>query len=286
MQETFYGVQVDFRNLPKSAIFKTMGYSPSFLLKIGRFWTRANTPEIFTNNPANSQKSICLNIGGFLRSLGRFPELTKIRHVQSHGLQPSLFTQNPQISDPCEFTRNLHQQSRKQLEIHLQACRRRFTEFGTIPGTYQNPPPSKPWAIAQAFCSKLGDFRPLRIHPKSSVTIPQTVRNPFSSMWAKLYREVWTISGTFENPPSSKPWAIAQAFCSKQADFRPVRIHPKYSVTILQKGQKSIPKHVGNVLQGVLDDFRNLPKSAIKPWAIAQAFSSKLGDFGFRTHSN
>ena len=31
-------------------------------------------------------------------------------------------------------------------------------EFRMIPGTYQNPPFSKPWAIAQAFCSKSPDF--------------------------------------------------------------------------------------------------------------------------------
>ena len=53
-QEAFPGVWNDFRYLPKSAIFKTMGYSPGFLLKIGRFRTLAVSPEILANNPESS----------------------------------------------------------------------------------------------------------------------------------------------------------------------------------------------------------------------------------------
>ena len=42
----------------------------------------------------------------------------------------------------------IHKQSRKELEIHLEACRRRFREFGAIlSGSYQSPPCSKPWVI-------------------------------------------------------------------------------------------------------------------------------------------
>ena len=60
----------------------------------------------------------------------------------------NIHTNNPE--------KHLHEQSRtistrRQLEIHLQACKRRFREFGAISGTYQNPPCSKPWALAQAF---------------------------------------------------------------------------------------------------------------------------------------
>ena len=73
-------------------------------------------------------------------------------------------------------------QSWKQLVIHLQACRRRPREFGAISGTYQNPPCSKLWAIAQAFCSKSASFGPLRIQPKCTQTILQVVSNPFASM--------------------------------------------------------------------------------------------------------
>ena len=48
MQEAFQGVWSDFRHLAKSAMFKTMGYSPGSLLKIGQLRTLGNSPEIHT----------------------------------------------------------------------------------------------------------------------------------------------------------------------------------------------------------------------------------------------
>ena len=92
------------------------------------------------------------------------------------------FAQNRPIADPYKFTRNPHKQSCKKLVIHSQACGKHFGEFGAISGTYQNPPSSKPWAIAQAFCSKSANFGPLQNHPKSTQTILQAVSNPFASM--------------------------------------------------------------------------------------------------------
>ena len=91
------------------------------------------------------------------------------------------FAQNRPISDSYKITRNLPKQSCKQLVIHLQACRKHFVEFGAISGTYQNPPCSKPWAIVQAFSSKSVNFGLLRIHPNSTRTRPQAVKNPFES---------------------------------------------------------------------------------------------------------
>ena len=67
-------------------MFKTMGYSPRFLLKFGQFWTLGNSPEFFTNNPESTYKSICEYVGGFSASLERFRTHTQIRHVQNHGL--------------------------------------------------------------------------------------------------------------------------------------------------------------------------------------------------------
>ena len=43
--KVFQGVWNDYRHLPISAIFKTMGYSPGFLVKIGRFRTQF-TPNL------------------------------------------------------------------------------------------------------------------------------------------------------------------------------------------------------------------------------------------------
>ena len=52
--EAFQRVWSDFQDLPKSAFFKTMGYSPGFLLKIGQTSTLSNSPEIDTNSRARS----------------------------------------------------------------------------------------------------------------------------------------------------------------------------------------------------------------------------------------
>ena len=165
--EAFQRVWSDFQNLPKSSMFKSVGYSPGFLLKNGQFPTIASSPQIDTNSPARSQKSIQKALGGFSESLQRFPELTKIRHIEKHGLQPRVFAQKRPISDPQELTPNRHKQSRKKLEIHLEGFRRRFREFGAISRTYQNPPCSKESAIDHGICSKTANFRPSRIHPKS-----------------------------------------------------------------------------------------------------------------------
>ena len=67
-------------------MFKTMGYSPGFLLKNGEFVTLVKSPQIDTESPARSWKSICKRFGGVSGSLERFQELAKIRHVQNHGL--------------------------------------------------------------------------------------------------------------------------------------------------------------------------------------------------------
>ena len=84
--EAFQGVWSDFQYLRKSTMFKTMGYSPGFLLKIGEFVTLAKSPQIDTESPARSSKSICKRFGGVSGSLERFPVLAKIHHVQNHGL--------------------------------------------------------------------------------------------------------------------------------------------------------------------------------------------------------
>ena len=57
-----------------------------------------------------------------------------------------------------------------------------FRKFGAISSIHPNPPCSKPWAIAQAFCSKSADFGPLRNHLKSLLTNLKALRNPFASM--------------------------------------------------------------------------------------------------------
>ena len=67
-------------------MFKSMGYSPGFLLKIGQFSTLANLHQIDITSPVRSQKLFWKGFGGVPESLERFPGLAKIRHVQKHGL--------------------------------------------------------------------------------------------------------------------------------------------------------------------------------------------------------
>ena len=159
------------------------------------------------------------------------------------------FAENRPISDTCEFSRNLHKQSQKQLEIHLQACRRHFREFGAISGTYQNPPCSgksmgyRPFAEnrpgpllfpkavenLQAFSRpgslerflaltkipllrilKIGQFRTLanrNAHKQSQKQLEIHLQ-----AFSRRFREFGAISGTYQNPPCSKAWAMAQAF--------------------------------------------------------------------------
>ena len=139
---------------------------------------------------------------------------------------PRLFAQKRSISDPCEFTGNRHKQSPQWLSIHLQGCRSRFKEFGAICRTYQKPTCSKPWAIAQAFCSKTVDFGSLRIHRKSTQTVPPGVRNPFASM-QESFQGVWS---DFENLPKSdlfKTMSYSPGFFLKNGRFRTLANSPE-----------------------------------------------------------
>ena len=222
--EAFQRVWSDFQNLPKLAMFKTMGYSPGLLLEIGQF------------------------------------------------------------STSYEFTLNRHKQSRKQSQIILERFWRRFREFGAISRTCQNRPCSKPWAIAQAFCSKSANFRPLRIHPKSTQKSRKQSQIILERFWRR-FREFGAISRTCQNRPCSKPWAIAQAFCSKSANFRPLRIHPKSTQTVAQ----AVTNHFRTVLeafQRVWSDFQNLPKSAMfKTMGYSPGLLLEIGQFSTPTNS-
>ena len=173
---------------------------------------------------------------------------------------------------------------RKQSQISLERFCRHSREFGAISRTWQNRACSKSWAVAQAFCSKSANFRPLRIHPKSTQTVAQAVTNHFRTV-LQAFQRVWSDSLDWPKSAMFKPWAIAQAFCSKSANFRHFRIHPKLTQTSAQ----ALTNHFRTVLQAfqrVWSDFRDLPKSAMfKPWAIAQGFCSKSANFRpFRIH--
>ena len=255
-------------------MFKTMGYSPGFLLKNRQFSTLANSPEIDPKSRARSQKSFYKGLGGVSESLERFPELAKIRHVQNHGLQPRLFAQKPPIFDTCEFTRNRPKKTRKELEILLQGFLRRFREFGAISRTCQNRPCSKPWAIAQAFCSKTANFRHLRIHPKSTQKVAQGVRNPFTRV-QEAFQRVWS---DFQNLPKSamfKTMGYSPGFLLKNRQFSTLANSPEIDPKSRARSQKSFYKGLGGVSESLerfpeLAKIRHVQNHGLQPRLFAQ----------------
>ena len=188
------------------------------------------------------------------------------------------------IFDPYELTLNRHKQSRKQSQIISERFWRRFREFGAISRTCQNRPCSKPWAIAQAFCSKWPICDPYEFtlnRHKQSRKQSQIISERF---WRR-FREFGAISRTCQNRPCSKPWAIAQGFCSNSADFRPLRIHPKATQTVAQ----AVTNYFRTVLetfQRVWSDFQDLPKSAMfKTMGYSPGLLLEIGRFSTLTNS-
>ena len=136
----------------------------------------------------------------------------------------------------------------------------------------KNRPCSKPWAIAQGFCSKSAKLPLLRIQPKSTQRVAKAVKNPIRGLWNR-FREFGAISRTCQNRPCSKPWA----FCSKSAKFRLFRIHP-ISTQRVTKAVKNPFTRALEPFQRVWSDFQDLPKSAMfKTMGYSPRFLLKIG---------
>ena len=140
--------------------------------------------------------------------------------------------------------------------------------------------------MGQAFCSKSANFRPLRIDLKSTQTVVQAVINHFRTV-LQAFQRVWSdFRELKKNRPCSKPWAIAQAFFSKSANFRPLRIHPKSTQTVAQ----AVANHFRTVLQAfqrVWSDFQDLQKSAIfKTMGYSLSFLLENGQFSTLLNSD
>ena len=214
----------------------------------------------------------------FLGSLGRFPALAKISHFQNHGLQPRLFGQNRPISAQFKCSRKLHEQSRTQLEIHLQEYLRRFQG---IWADFQDLPKSdlfKTMGYSPGFLVEIGRFRLIENSPEHFTKKSLRTQKSICKHVGDVFMEFGPISSTCQNQPFSKPWAIAQAFSSKSADF---------VMKILPKTSRTIPYVVRNPFARLFPTFLGMSRfptcqnqTCSKPWAIAQAFSSKSADFG------
>ena len=167
----------------------------------------------------------------FLRSLGRFPALAKISNFQNHGLQPRLFGQNRPISSHCKFSRTLLEKVFTHLEIHLQACWRRFygvwADFQHLPKS----PMFKTMGYSPGFFVKIGRFRLIQNYPEIFTNNPACSQKTICKHLGDVFREFGPISSTCQNQPFSKPWAF-WAFWSKSADFGSFQILSKTSRTI------------------------------------------------------
>ena len=141
----------------------------------------------------------------------------------------------------------------------------------------------KTGAISQTFCSKTANFRPLRIHQKSTQTVAQEVRNLFG-VWRR-FRELGGISRTFQIRPCSKAWAIAQEFCSNTTNFRPLRIHPKSAQTVAEAAT-NLFRTVLEAFSRAWSDVQNLPKSAMfKTMGYSGGFLLKIRQFSTLANS-
>ena len=169
----------------------------------------------------------------FLGSLGGFPALTKIRPLQNHGLQPRLFVQNRPISSHCNFSRKLHEQVFTHLRSHLQAC---WRPFKGVLADFQHLPKSpmfKTMSYCPGFFVKIGRFRLIANSPENFTNKSLRTQTSICKHICHVFREFGPISSTCQNRPCSIPWAIAQAFWSKSADFVSLQILPKTSRTSL-----------------------------------------------------
>ena len=139
--------------------------------------------------------------------------------------------------------------------------------------TCQNRPRSKPWAIAQAFCSKSANFRHLRIQPKSTQTVAEAVANHFRTV-LEAFQRVWSYFQDF----------------TKSAIFKTIGYSPFVkNRPIFDNCEFTLNRHKQsrNNSQIILErfwrrfrEFRTISRSSKnrpcwKPWAQAKAFCSK-----------
>ena len=141
-------------------------------------------------------------------------------------MRSRVFAQKRPIFDPCEIARNRHKRSRRELKIIFEGFRSRLREFGAISSTFENRPCSKPWAIAQGFCSKTADFRPLRNRPKSTQTVVERVKNHFWKVQEPLER-VWSDFQYFRKSAMFKTVGYSTGFLLKNGRFSTLAKSPE-----------------------------------------------------------
>ena len=223
-----------FPELAKIAHFQKRGLQSGLFAQKRPIFDTCGFPLIDTNSRARSKKSPQKGLGGVSESLERFPSLTKIGHVQNHGLQPRLFAQRRPIFDPWELTRNRHKQSHKEIEITLKGFKRH----------------SKPWAIAQAFCSNTANFRPF-------CNSPAIDTNSRARSQKSLQKGLGGVSESLERFPGLAKISHVQnhglqrrLFAEIQPIFDPCNL-PPIDTNSRARSQKSSQKGLGGVSESL-----------------------------------
>ena len=111
------------------------------------------------------------------------------------------------------------------------------------------------------FLLKTAKFRPFRIHPKSTQTVPQRLKNNFIRV-LEPFQRVWSDLQDLPKSTMFKTMGYSQVFCSKTAKFRPWRIHPKSTQTVQQRLKNNFIR-VLEPFQRVWSDLQDLPKSTM-----------------------
>ena len=119
--QAFQRVWSDFQDLPKSAMFKTMGYSPGFFAQNRPIFDPYQSTLNRHKHPRKESQIIFRTVlAGVSESLERFPGLAKIGHVQTMGYSPGFLLKIGQFSTAYQSTLNQHKHSRKQSQIILE----------------------------------------------------------------------------------------------------------------------------------------------------------------------
>ena len=193
----------------------------------------------------------------------------------------SPFAQNRPILNPIEFTLNQQKNVAQAVTNH----------FRTVLEAFQ-----RVWSYFQDF-TKSAKFKTMGYSPfvqnrpifdtcefkfgrlKQSRKHSQIILERF---WRR-FREFGTISRTCQNRPCSKPWAIAKALCSKSANFRPLRIHPKSAQTLAEAATNPF-RTVLEAFQRVSNNFQEFKKSAMFK-TMGPGLLLKIGQFSALANS-
>ena len=221
---TEFGVSV--QNLPKSAMFKTMGYCPGFLLKNGHCQTLANSPGVDTNSPAMSWKFFCKHLGAFQAVWNDFQDLPKSAMSKTMGYSPGLLLEIGRfrlIGNSSQIFTNKAVLSYKSICAHVVVV---STEFGV---SVQNLPKSamfKTMGYWPGFLLKNGHCPTLANSPGINTNSPAMTWK-FFCKHLEAFQAVWNNFQDLPKSAMSKTMDYSPGFLLKNGQFSNLAISPE-----------------------------------------------------------